>query len=548
MKLLDFFPEGYTPRAQQKIILDKIEKACKKGKKYIVVQAPTGAGKSHIAATLANFSRDPDPKFVQLANRYDLFKRMTKESSSSVYQYDQFVKNEMESFGVAVLTCTKALQHQYDNVFDFSQILKGKRNYVCAVDDEFDCDIAPCTANSRQLEKCKSTHNCPYLVAQKDTLISKFGIYNYSVFLTLPEHLQRKQFLICDEASELEDQLVSHFSCILNYNLGRFKQLDIEKLKTDNKKEAFIWLNDVYSIIKTYYSELITSFNVSKKKSRKKSNEIALIRFYRNMLDRILMVIQNWEESDYIVEYTEDECKFTPLYVSNLSRFLFEQSDHVILMSGTIIDPEYFCQILGIKDYEYIEVNSDFDPKDSPIFLSQKFPLNYKNLNTNLPIVIDLVKKICNHYPDDKGIIHTHTMKITSELKRALKGDKRFLFRDAGFTNETILNQHVTSSNPTILVSPSLGFGTDLSDDLARFCVIIKTPYLPLNDLRIKALAKRSQRWYVMKALVILVQMCGRSTRSNKDFSDTYIVDGAAWNLIKNNNTKLPKWFVDRCK
>jgi Rad3-related DNA helicase len=96
------------------------------------------------------------------------------------------------------------------------------------------------------------------------------------------------------------------------------------------------------------------------------------------------------------------------------------------------------------------------------------------------------------------------------------------------------------------LISPSLGFGTDLYGDFGRFQIIMKAPYLPLGSKRIKTLAARNQRWYEMKALVNLVQMCGRTTRSKEDHSNTYILDAQVIDLIKRNRSRLPQWFIHR--
>ena len=97
-----------------------------------------------------------------------------------------------------------------------------------------------------------------------------------------------------------------------------------------------------------------------------------------------------------------------------------------------------------------------------------------------------------------------------------------------------------------MLVSPSLGFGVDLKDELARFQIIIKTPYPPLNDKRIQKLFKTDKEWYFSKTISSLVQMCGRATRSENDHSVTYILDGNAVNLIQSNKDKLPIHFIER--
>jgi ATP-dependent DNA helicase DinG len=234
--------------------------------------------------------------------------------------------------------------------------------------------------------------------------------------------------------------------------------------------------------------------------------------------------------------------------VNILAQDFFKDADTVILMSATLIDHAMFASTLGIEQgqYKYIEVDSEFDPDQSPIYCNTKIRLNYKNIESQLPKLIKMASTICDHFKDKKGIIHTHSFKITEALIEHIKGQKRFLIRSPGSTNETILQEHFMREDGTVLISPSLGFGTDLKDEFGRFSIIMKTPYLPLGSERIKRLAKRSQQWYEMKALVNLVQMCGRTTRSDDDHSDTYILDATALDLIKRNKNHLPQFFLKR--
>ena len=53
--VLEHFPEEFKPREIQKEILQGIEQQLKSGYKTIILSAPTGVGKSLIAATLARY-------------------------------------------------------------------------------------------------------------------------------------------------------------------------------------------------------------------------------------------------------------------------------------------------------------------------------------------------------------------------------------------------------------------------------------------------------------------------------------------------------------
>ena len=41
------FPKGFTPNVNQKLALERIDEAFNNGVKFVVVQGPTGCGKSY---------------------------------------------------------------------------------------------------------------------------------------------------------------------------------------------------------------------------------------------------------------------------------------------------------------------------------------------------------------------------------------------------------------------------------------------------------------------------------------------------------------------
>jgi Rad3-related DNA helicase len=120
------------------------------------------------------------------------------------------------------------------------------------------------------------------------------------------------------------------------------------------------------------------------------------------------------------------------------------------------------------------------------------------------------------------------------------------LYREEGTTNESIIKEHILRTDSTVLVSPSLTMGLDLKGELGKWQIIIKLPYLPLGNKRIKMLADKDKDWYRMKMLITLIQAAGRCTRTKEDESCTYILDGLASKIINDCKDKLPKHFLDR--
>lgn len=544
MNLLDHFPEGRTPRDQQVEVFRKLQKAIKDKKKYIIIGAPTGFGKSMIPATLANVSKEPDRNFVREVETYSIFKHGSDGGPK------EFL---WEVFGCTTLTITKNLQDQYDNDFDNIEILKGQGNYQCEYDPDYDVENAPCKGDKRLLGECWGCNRCTYFNQRNEALTNKFAALNYKVFFSLPHHVKKRQFLVLDEASELENELVSNFTFQIKKESLSKLSLNIKELRSEDEEVARDWLLALKDEVELKNAKAYEAV-------KNKGNAVAFAKnkaIYKatlHLLTKIQSVMDNWTlngESanctEYVIEVKDDEYIFTPFKVNNLSHNVFDYADHIILMSASFVSWKKTASDLGIpiKDAVYIESPPCFDPKKSPIYISEKYPLTRKFIDTNLPHVVDMVCKICDAHKNEKGIIHTHSFVITKAVKEKLKGS-RFIFREDGATNKDIMETHVSTHLPTVLVSPSMTHGVDLKGDLGRFQIITKVPYLPTGSKRIARLFKEDFSWYQNQMLSSLIQASGRCTRTSEDESTTYIVDGSIAGVITRCWDILPKYFKDR--
>jgi ATP-dependent DNA helicase DinG len=530
--MLKHFPVGYKPTNKQKSILQKLEEPMKGDKKFIVLQAPTGSGKSLIAKTLCNTAKP-------LTEEFKKFVRAGKI-------YSEHVPATTGYRGSTVLTITKALQQQYLSIFKDTKVLKGKNSYDCVVDDNFKVDAAPCNFSPELKKDCLSKRCCNYYNALFDALSSDFNCLNYDMFLTLPPSVNKRQIMVCDEASEIEDVLVNKFT----YKLPRRVLAQHFKISTKfypNKDSMREHLIDVLSQITTQMNVLSTFIRNNTGVSQthfKKFKAITLLE------QGLRLLLETWHLSDYIIEHIEHDIIFTPLKVDNLSKHLFNNAERVVLMSATIVDHIHFTKSLGINqdEYEYIDIESDFPVENSPIYISSKMSLNFSNLNRMLPRVVKAVESVLDTHHDEKGIIHTHSQYINNYIADNInvKYKSRLLARALGVKNEALFNSHITSALPTVLMSPSMTHGVDLSDDLGRFQIIVKLPYLPIQNERIKRLKDISYRWYVNKMFINLIQSAGRTTRNKEDHSITYILDGNIVKLLQMNKDRLPVHFINR--
>ena len=149
------------PRDGQRELIEEIIKAYESGKKYVILDAPCGIGKSVIGYSIAKYYK-------------------------SAY----------------VLTSQKILQNQYYNDFKIPYVL-GRNNYTCLKNTMFTCDLGVCLRNPKKF--CKDSQgfiSCPYIIAREKCFSNNYSNLNYSYFLSLlsfSNNFQNRELIICDE-------------------------------------------------------------------------------------------------------------------------------------------------------------------------------------------------------------------------------------------------------------------------------------------------------------------------------------------------------------
>lgn len=535
IKLLESFPQGFKPNVPQDIIFNGIAEAMEQGKKYIIINAPTGSGKSFISKTLANFSR-----------------KCTEEYSKILHdsiRWGNVSLGSDDSFGAAILTCTKSLQDQYADLFEDGRVLKGKINYNCGKDNNVPCDTAECCLNDKKKDKCWKDNICPYYEARYEAAVNRCSFYNYSMFLSLPEPVKYKQFLVCDEASELEDVLVTEYTLdidLVQLNKEMNGMMPPSPDEGSRKHAYFEWLRSLQNAIRIRMNEFSSSADGKKRKMNK--TEAVAFRYLTNAMTSVAKMLDVWDESDWFRLHKEDgHLVFVPYEVDKLAKHFFDYGETVILMSATIVNPKKYAKMLGIDDYYFIDAPSTMDAGRGFITaVNPDFRPNYKNKDTMIPLMSKTAKAICEQFPDKKGIIHTNSFEIQKLLQKELGWGGRFLYRQAGLSNEQMIETHKATSTPTVLVSPSMTHGVDLKGKLGEFQIIMKAPFPNLGDPRIKRKAREDSEWYTDKMLSTLIQACGRCNRSADDLAITFILDFNAYEALVKNKAKLPAYFNAR--
>ena len=526
---IDFNKFPYdTMRSSQEEVLTKMNSNWDKYR-YWVLELPTGFGKSALAKTV-------------LASHKKGF----------------------------LITATKQLQDQYSLDFPTGDVrsIKGKKNYKCHYNEGLNCEIGPCVVNKDLLKECKRDSVCPYYKARESALYANTCLTSYQYFLRATEcagFWKSRDILVMDECHLLEQQITQWASIFLSprdlhlkYEI--FKNVDPQTFivlssppDKSGYKENKVWLKYIYDLIitrrKDLYKDIEISLNGKKPDllTEEELEELAITHKDYYDIDKLYKKLAIFFESNdketWIVESQDDGIILQPVNIGKLFQKYVDTwaHDKVIFMSATILDITGFCNEMNLpKDKTaIIKVESEFPPEKSPIIYKPVGKMNYANIDNTIPKIIEEVKNILQKHPEEKGIIHTGNYKIAKAIIDNINDD-RLIMKEENGSNEKLLKYHMKTKRPTVLVSPSLTTGADLKGDLSRWQIVIKLPWPSLADKRVKKKIEQNDDWYAGEMFRTFVQACGRSTRSEEDYSTTYVFDTSFYYWI----SKYRKWFT----
>jgi len=236
--------------------------------------------------------------------------------------------------------------------------------------------------------------------------------------------------------------------------------------------------------------------------------------------------------------------EFKPIDVSHFTKEkLFGFGKSIVMMSATILDKIAFCKSLGIPvdQCEFISTGSPFDKDSRPIHFMPIGNMSKKFIKFTLPKMAIGISEILDAHPNEKGIIHTNSYANARFIYNDLKNPRLLIHNSSN--RERVLKKHVESSEPTVLLTPSMTEGVDLKYELSRFQVLCKIPYPYLLDRQIQLKMKMQPWWYNYQTAKTIIQALGRSVRTEDDHAVSYILDSSwAW-FYKSNVQLFPGWF-----
>ena len=489
--------------------LETAQEVVSSQKPLFLVEAPTGSGKSLLALTAHRLMGEP----------------------RTVY-----------------LVSTKQLQDQIEADFHIP-VLKGRSNYPCLQFPKLWPEVTSeiCKEYLGD-DECEYASDCPYNRRKRKALMAPICVLNYPLFLTEANYVGKfsgLKYIILDEVDTLEDHLMNFIEVTITPRLLKRFDLGLPRYRTrpESWKE---WIEKVKLRVEVEVRRMEPKETLPPVKLK---DYVRLKRLHRRLAHLIDTLDENW-----VMEHEEDKglspVIFKPVKVSSFARNnLWDHTEKSLGMSATIMGAQPMALELGLHtwDVESANLPSPFPIDTRKVQYSPIANITHKTKDAEYPKLGGAVDIVLNKHPEEKVLIHAVSYDLRDFLMNHLRPIYHLLMTHNRNDRAIALERFKSYGQPVAFISPSMERGIDLPGDLCRVIIVAKVPYPNLASPQVnKRLHGFSDGnlWYARRTVRSLVQMTGRATRFQGDWSLSYILDSQFGHLVARNKHIFPAWWV----
>ena len=486
--------------------LQNAEAIVRADEKVSLLESPTGSGKSALAITAAKL---------------------------------------MDADRTVILCSTKQLQRQYKSDFPEVAVMTGRNNYTCAVDPDFDCSEAPCRLEGFGCAESEKYLICPYYKAKADAVHAKIACLNTSFFLYEANYVgqfSNLDFLIVDEGDLLERSLLGFAS--IDLSKKSFQDCDIDLPEMRTVSEVRRWARKHLPLVTRRAME---AEGAAREDMSWLSEAVKLAGHKKRLRKLVDVDTSNWVLHKDMFGYSVQ-----PLWASTFGeQYVLRHAKKILIMSATMPPPEVYARQLGIEGkVHYIEMPSFFPKENRPINYWPITKIKGNSLQpSQLNLICNAVDLILTAFPDEKILVDTTSYKLRDAILGRTRFSGRFITHNSGdgkfVSREEALRQFISTREPKVLISPSMGRGVDLRDDLCRVVIIIKLPFKSLGDPQVRSRMERDPDWYTASTADGLVQTTGRGMRHADDYVVSFLLDQQMSWFASRNGDFFPDWWKE---
>lgn len=473
--------------------------------------------------------------------RFNLLNAPTGDGKTLAYMTAAILSAAGDSnFRTLILTGNnKRLQRQLMKDFGCLglRLVEGMGNYTCNDDPPKRCNFGKCMMGYR----CELRDSgCDYYDARNEAKDAQLVTSNLSYLASMARYsdpegaLGKFDLLIIDEAHILFDWL-SDF-CSVKIDKRTVKKLLDWKLSLTVNDPVDIWSQwaEVAHVrAQDKYLEVKATTSPNKAKTLR---DITSLGQDLAILKSITATSPPW-----IITKERFGPRFTPVDPTEfLEQYVYIGIPNVLLVSAGLT--EAHAERLGIDKYEFHRGGNGFDPSRRPVYYKPTYKVNYGMTHTHKVAWVNDIDGFIQPRLSWRGIIHSVSYARAREIKELSRHGRYMIIHKDSKDFGAAVDRYLSTAPPVILLSPTLTTGLDFDGDKCRWNAVAKVPFKNPRDPIVKARMKLFKDYLVSDAADKVLQMVGRSTRSERDWSESGVFDQAWGNYVRKHKS-LPESF-----
>jgi len=455
----------------------------RKGTDLVVLDAPTGSGKTLIA---------------------------------------EMVRRELQVPHTSYICSSLTLQDQFANDFPEAAVVKGRTNY-----ESYDGKHSAGDCKGIGCDYCPAVESCPYQMAKSRAATAPLACLNSTFQLYQSNYgnlFRSKGLLVWDECDELEKQLMSFVEVVISKKNAAAVGMTLPG-KGVRYETVRRWLK-----------------NWRVKAMERHLPEGKEARSWKGLIRNVVQLLD--DEGEWVRQSLHNALVMKPIKVDRFGEKLWTKGTKHLLMSATVISPSQLLADLGwTGSYGVVTVPMTFPVENRPLYVADTVDMAHKSKEENWPHMVTAVNDVLDRHPDENVLIHTVSYELTRFLYNEVATTKeRHAYFSAAERGPALAKFRKSGG---VLFAPSMDRGVDFSHDEARVIVLCKVPFPFLGDRQISTRlhSPGGQGWYTVQTIRTIVQMTGRGVRSASDHAVTYILDDQFRRVYGNNRRLFPPWW-----
>lgn len=533
-RVTSVFPYPSYRTHQREALIEAAEALYRDGYQNVVLNLPTGIGKSAINVAIAELA---DSAFIT--------------------------------------TPQKALRRQLEEDDDLRKhysTLRARDDYTCITGSQRVADSVSCKdcpVNRSNDESCIDQANCEYWESKQTAIDDTIAVLTFSYLIVdgyLPERISRvvsgeqilervsfseRDLLIVDECHKLEDQVASlHAGITVSSHSLPEEVVSGMPSRIDIPNEGIVTFDDIRDELQNVYDRAEQYIN-------DQAGTVAVddpdLKDCMGFCRKYEWCVEQTEaDRDWVVEKNKivggESLNIIPVDVDEfLQEHVWSRSNKRLLSTATMPFPEMpdrWIQRLGLapSQTKVIQYPMPFPAENRQIVTkTQVGRMSSGGFEDHFDAIVEKLRLISRKHSGEKGLVHTASYDRANQLHNHFKDNSQCHSRSGDDLSLQI--SYWQQSNDDMFFSPAAMDGVDLPRDKCRWQALVKVPYPNLADPRTRFLTDERDRddLYMERTSQQIQQSVGRGVREAGDECIYYVLDESFSDVRR--NVDFPDWF-----